>query len=762
MALSLGSALATRVYLGATEINLAYFGATQVYTSSAFSPEATNYFSRLDAAGDTTYVDYKQPLANYIDSLVSLGGAYWDTMLSSTSFVGVGIQGVTVPLRDGMTVPTNNNFVAGDLSTLTGLLCNGSTKRISTNTDQSNYAQNDTSVSTYRTETVSGTNPFYFGTNLANGFGARGVASFITACYGLQAATGSASTAVGLLGLSRSASTGYDYRSNGTTGTRTTASVTPASGNLDIFAINGTASGSFRLATYHAGPALNLATLEGLQETLLSEIRTAHTFVAAASYFSRLAAAGDTTHVAYKQPLTNYITSLVELGGAYWDDMLTSASFVGVGIQGITVPLRDGMTALTNNNFVAGDLNQLIGLKSDGSTKYLDTGYIDSDLAQNNGSLSVYVDTPSSINGTFYAGTTSAGNTGTFLRKRVTNPQLNVHGFLVDVGTAIIDGLVGVSRTSSTSVNARTNQTNYSFTDTSTTPTSDALQIFAVQSTSISDPRLATYHAGPALDLATLEGLQDTLLAEIAGIGFSTEAANYFSRLANAGDSTFLAYRQPLANYIDSLVALGGAYWDDMLSAASFVGVGIQGVTVPLRDGMTVPTNNNFVAGDLNQLTGLKGDASTKYLNTGVNEGSLSINDSSISVYLTTDRDVTTTSSYIGGNIGSFAIIDNATGFRSRHMSLSLKTNGTSTAIGGIIGISRDNSSDYDWRDVDANGTNIDPSTAQGNSDVEVFASNGGNFLCSARLATYHAGAALDLATLEGLQDTLITEIAAI
>jgi len=33
MALSLGSALATRVYLGATEINLAYFGATQVYTS---------------------------------------------------------------------------------------------------------------------------------------------------------------------------------------------------------------------------------------------------------------------------------------------------------------------------------------------------------------------------------------------------------------------------------------------------------------------------------------------------------------------------------------------------------------------------------------------------------------------------------------------------------------------------------------------------------------------------------------------------------
>ena len=134
----------------------------------------------------------------------------------------------------------------------------------------------------------------------------------------------------------------------------------------------------------------------------------------------------------------------------------------------------------------------------------------------------------------------------------------------------------------------------------------------------VTDARLATYHIGPALDLATLEGLQDTLLAEIAGIGFSTEAANYFSRLVNAGDTTFLAYRQPLANYIDSLVALGGAYWDDMKSAASFVGVGIQGITVPLRDGMTVPTQNNFVAGDLNQLTGLKGDGSTKYIATNL------------------------------------------------------------------------------------------------------------------------------------------------
>ena len=83
MALALGSLTASKIYLGATEINLAYLGATQVYTSSAFSAEAQNYFDRLDTATDTTYIPYKQPLANYIDSSSCLGGAYWDTMESS-------------------------------------------------------------------------------------------------------------------------------------------------------------------------------------------------------------------------------------------------------------------------------------------------------------------------------------------------------------------------------------------------------------------------------------------------------------------------------------------------------------------------------------------------------------------------------------------------------------------------------------------------------------------------------------------------------
>ena len=497
-----------------------------------------------------------------------------------------------------------------------------------------------------------------------------------------------------------------------------------------------------------------------------TQVYTSSAFSAEAqNYFDRLDTATDTTYIPYKQPLANYIDSLVALGGAYWDDMLSSTSFVGVGIQGITVPLRSGMPTLTNNNFVDADLDQLNGLKGDGLTKQLKTGIFDNQIAQNDGSISIY-QTEAITNGQNYSigtGYSGAIGGGTFVRDLGTTIQVPIHGGLISKGTAWVSGLIGGSRSSSTTQTQRTNQTDYVFASTSLAQTAFEGFLFKAGTSPRTNPRIATYHFGPALNLATLEGLQATLLAEIAGIGFSTEAANYFGRLVNAGDSTFYAYRQPLANYIDSLVALGGAYWDTMLSATSFVGVGIEGVVVPLRSGMTVPTNNNFVTADLDQLTGLKGDGSTKYLNTGVYAGSsLSQNDASISTYLTSDRDVGATSLYIASSASNFSVVNNATGFRSRHFNSTLSTNGTSTSVGGLIGISRDNASDYDWYDVGATGTNADASVSQTNSLVGVFAAGDGSLINSSRLATYHVGPSLNLATLEGLQATLISEIAAI
>ena len=250
-----------------------------------------------------------------------------------------------------------------------------------------------------------------------------------------------------------------------------------------------------------------------------------------------------------------------------------------------------------------------------------------------------------------------------------------------------------------------------------------------------------------------------------ATAGFSTEAQDYFDRLDTAGDTTYTAYKQPLANYIDSLVALGGAYWDDMLSAASFVGVGIQGVTVPLRDGMTVPTNNNFVAGDLDQLTGLKGNGWSKSLDLGLNNNDFTLGDASFGVYITeTD---TSLNEYIGtGNVA------NRSSLGSRFFNSNIETFNANQCPAileviaaypiGFYATSRSSGAAYSRL---INGTTSVRSAAAstpGADPVSVFSGGGNAFWSSARLATYHAGAALDLATLEGLQDTLITEVEAV
>ena len=527
------------LYLGATEINLGY---TLALLSRQRLRTLTAWTLRV-----IRHTAYKQPLANYIDSLVTLGGAYWDTMQSAASFVGVGIQGVTVPLRDGMTVPTNNNFVAADLDQLTGLLGDASTKFINTNWDHGTSSQDDFSVSVYPTTTT--TTGYLFG---AGRSGVSGVSNMSAAAncrnHAITQKSGYSNSLAGnISGSSRSSSTGFNVRSAGTDFAATVTSQPPLSRNLFIFSrtVDGSDTAetltNARLATYHAGPALDLATLEGLQETLITEVAAAKGAAAAANYFARLDTAGDTTYVPYKQPLTNYISSLVALGGAYWDTMESAASFVGVGIQGITVPLRDGMPSITNNNFVAGDLNQLTGLKGGTGSKSIDTNTVGTDYAQDDASLSVYASTTPTVIGTIAGDSTVSG--GMQLRQGAsTNIKHSCHGAVQTTVGAFGVGILGVSRDNSANYNYRTNATNGTLTQASVTVASGDITLFGASGvSSLYDGRLATYHAGPALDLATLEGLQETLLAEIAGIGFSTEAANYFGRLVNAGDYNFLS-----------------------------------------------------------------------------------------------------------------------------------------------------------------------------------------------------------------------------
>ena len=255
-----------------------------------------------------------------------------------------------------------------------------------------------------------------------------------------------------------------------------------------------------------------------------------------------------------------------------------------------------------------------------------------------------------------------------------------------------------------------------------------------------------------------------------ATAGFSTEAQSYFDRLDTAGDTTYTAYRQPLANYIDSLVSLGGAYWDTMLCATSFVGVGIEGITVPLRDGMTVPTQSNFVAGDLNQLTGLKGDGSTKYIDTGTKFNDCPQNDFSMSVNVTE----TLLESNSGNYLAYQSFVDgvsqisssNDSGVSNNDLSIRCQTRNVNTisdqgSVEDFTGVSRELSTEYLVQYGASSTTITQASQAPANQIISLFGSSSIN-KTNARFATFHIGRSLDMPTLRGLQNTLISEIAAI
>ena len=200
------------------------------------------------------------------------------------------------------------------------------------------------------------------------------------------------------------------------------------------------------------------------------------------------------------------------------------------------------------------------------------------------------------------------------------------------------------------------------------------------------------------------------------------EAANYFGRLVNAGDSTFLAYRQPLANYIDGLVALGGAYWNDMVSSVSFVGVGIQGITVPLRDGMTVPTNNNFVDTDLNQLTGLVGDGSTKWMHTNTIDSDVLQDDASLSCWVS-DIGTQATARFLGSSDLRFDTNNpNTSGLRmwSQSTSRDIPTGFTTS---NFAGTNRSTGTGYNYLVNGTSGTFTRASLAPTGQAVSVFSS---------------------------------------
>jgi hypothetical protein len=246
---------------------------------------------------------------------------------------------------------------------------------------------------------------------------------------------------------------------------------------------------------------------------------------------------------------------------------------------------------------------------------------------------------------------------------------------------------------------------------------------------------------------------------------FSAQALDYFSRLDAVG-ALIPAYRSPIAAYIDALVALGGAYWNNMSCHCLFAGVGYAGTVVPLRNGMVVPTLVNFVSGDHNSVTGLKGDGATKHVDTNRNNNAEGQNDQSVSIFIEAAQTAGTAAAYFGaGGAANGSMQISRAGLTPANLITRSRTT-TSTATSsvggsvGFVGINRSLGASYNLRASGASTTITQASQAPFNGNIFIFRTNDISPLYTdARFKAYHVGPAITQSVLEGLQNTLFAAI---
>jgi len=249
---------------------------------AALTPEARDYFDRLDTAGSGPGPN-AAPISHLVAGLRARG--LWDKLKAACLLAGPdSLSGALVPLRADMPTPTNFNFVAGDYSRATGLKGDGVSKYLLLGISGIALAQNSAHVSAYVTEAhPAGAAGCYIGNSqLVPQPGAIGIVrsgvtptNMVTQIHGDLVVRAGAGTATGLLGLARAAADGYAIRLGPYVATVTDASSPPLARDITCYRLYAEESGycAGRQAWVSAGTALNLAQLDALLTTYVGSLQ---------------------------------------------------------------------------------------------------------------------------------------------------------------------------------------------------------------------------------------------------------------------------------------------------------------------------------------------------------------------------------------------------------------------------------------------------------------------------------------------------------
>ena len=243
---------------------------------SGFDADAAAYIQRVEWA-DTTPLEAATRTA--INSFVvgCKADGIWTAIKASCILSGARtLSGALMPIVGA--APTNNGpFVSGDYNRKTGLVGDGSTKRLNSNRNNNTDPQDSKHIAVYSSSAINGT---AIGAIVA-GAGGTWIARDATTTFirvntnGSNAVVETAPT--GFVGARRSSNSNTVRRANGVTSSViTTASTTPDNANIFIFDTgNATSFSSARLAFYSIGESLDLALLDTRVTTLINAFAAA-------------------------------------------------------------------------------------------------------------------------------------------------------------------------------------------------------------------------------------------------------------------------------------------------------------------------------------------------------------------------------------------------------------------------------------------------------------------------------------------------------
>jgi hypothetical protein len=198
-----------------------------------------------------------------------------------------------------------------------------------------------------------------------------------------------------------------------------------------------------------------------------------------------------------------------------WPAIKASCILAGARtLDGALVPLVG--PAPTNNNFAVGDYNRETGLVGNGSTKQINSGYAGSALLLNNHHLSVYATTVAESSGSrVYIGESS--NTSVLLYRSGNLIVRSATQSTASTGlSATATGLIGFSRSSSSSFTGRAGFANATINDASVAIGSNNIFTHSRGGSLYSSARIAFYSIGESLDLALLDARVTALINAFA------------------------------------------------------------------------------------------------------------------------------------------------------------------------------------------------------------------------------------------------------